>query len=39
VPNRDVITGKLQKELNDLMAYYDTLSDDDLRRGLAEEGR
>lgn len=32
MPNRDAITGKLQKELDDLIAYYDGLSDEDLQR-------
>jgi hypothetical protein len=36
VPNRETITGKLQKELDSLLAYYDGLSDDDLRRVCTE---
>ena len=36
VPDRDAISGKLQKELNDLIAYYETLSDEDLRRECTE---
>ena len=36
MPDRDAITGKLQKELNDLIAYYETLSDEDLRRECTE---
>ena len=36
MPNRDAITGKLQKELDDLIAYYDTLSAEDLRRWCTE---
>jgi hypothetical protein len=36
VPDREAITGKLQTELDDLVAYYDTLSDEDLRRVCTE---
>jgi hypothetical protein len=36
VPDRDVIKGKLRKELDDLVGYYGALSDDDLRRLCTE---
>ena len=36
MPDRDAIAGKLQKELDNLIVYYDALSDEDLRRVCTE---